>query len=177
MKNCKLLTLLCLLGLFFVSCDKEPKREWKNYYGYTNEDVTGIYSFSNVSSAFDGVEGIGRHACPDAEISIQASSQNPNQLRFIINCPNEGYTRTVEDYATPNEDDFMLRMTSGYVHVGGKVKVYVVNAHVLKNEKQEIRLSGFSAINTYKEIVNPETGNISYEQTDGVYYYFDVIKN
>lgn len=175
MKNRKLLALLCVLGIFFVSCDKEPKSEWKNYYGFTNEDVIGTYSFSNVSTAFDGVEGVGRHACPDAEVSIQASTQNPRMLRFTINCPKEEYSRTIEDYATPNEDDFMLRMTTGYIHTGDKVKVFVVNAHVLKNEKQEIRLSGFSAINFYKEVVNE--GATSYIQTDGEYYYFDVIKN
>lgn len=177
MKNCKLLALLCLMGVFFASCKEESKSEWKNCYGYTNEDVMGTYSFSNISTAFDGVEGVGRHACPDAEVSIQPSTQNPNMLRFTINCPDLEYTRTIEDYATPNEDDFMLRMSTGYIHSGNKVKVYVVNAHVMKNEKKEIRLAGFSAVNTYKEIFNDESGTTSYEQIDGEYYYFDVIKN
>lgn len=177
MKNCKLLALLCLMGVFFASCKEESKSEWKNCYGYTNEDVIGTYSFSNISTAFDGVEGVGRHACPDAEVSIQPSTQNPNMLRFTINCPDLEYTRTIEDYATPNEDDFMLRMSTGYIHSGNKVKVYVVNAHVMKNEKKEIRLAGFSAVNTYKEIFNDESGTTSYEQIDGEYYYFDVIKN
>lgn len=177
MKIYKLFALICVLGVFFVSC-KEPKTEWNNYYGYTNEDIIGNYSFSNISTAFDAVEGVGRHSCPDAEVSIQASSQNPNMLRFTINCPNEEYSRTVEDDATPNEDDFMLRMSTGYIHSGSnKVKVYVVNAHVMKNEKKELRLAGFSAVNTYKEIYNQESGTTSYVQIDGEYYYFDVIKN
>ena len=176
MKNCKLLALLCMLGVFLASC-KEPKSEWENFYSYTNEDVIGTYSFSNVSTAFDGVEGVGRHVCPDAEVSIQPSSQYPNMLRFTINCPDLEYTRTIEDYATPNEGDFMLRMSSGYIHSGNNVKIYVVNAHVLKNAKQELRLSGFSAINTYKEVHNEESGTTSYVQVNGEYYYFDVIKN
>ena len=177
MKIYKLFALICVLGVFFVSC-KEPNAEWKNYYGYTNEDIIGNYSFSNISTAFDGVEGVGRHSCPDAEVSIQPSSQNPNMLRFSINCPDEEYSRTVEDDATPNEDDFMLRMSTGYIHSGSnKVKVYVVNAHVMKNEKKELRLAGFSAVNTYKEIYNQESGTTSYVQIDGEYYYFDVIKN
>ena len=177
MKNYKLFALLCLLGVFFVSC-KEPKSEWNNYYGYTNEAIIGSYSFSNVSTAFDGVEGIGRHACYDAEVNIQPSTQNPNMLRFTINCPDLEYSRTIEDDATPKENDFMLRMSTGYIHSGSnKVKVYVVNAHVMKNAKQELRLSGFSAVNTYKEIINSESGTTSYEQVDGEYYYFDVIKN
>ena len=177
MKNYKLLALLCVMGVCFTSCKEESKSEWKNCYGYTNEDVIGTYSFSNISTAFNGVEGVGRHACPDAEVSIQPSTQNPDMLRFTINCPDLEYTRTIEDYATPNEDDFMLRMSTGYIHSGNKVKVYVVNAHVMKNAKQELRLSGFSAVNTYKEIINSESGTTSYEQVDGEYYYFDVIKN
>lgn len=177
MKNYKLLALLCVMGVCFTSCKEESKSEWKNCYGYTNEDVIGTYSFSNISTAFDGVEGVGRHACPDAEISIQPSTQNLDMLRFTINCPDLEYTRTIEDYATPNEDDFMLRMSTGYIHSGNKVKVYVVNAHVMKNAKQELRLSGFSAVNSYKEVYNDESGTTSYEQIDGEYYYFDVIKN
>ena len=178
MKNCKLLALLCLMGIFFTSCKEESKSEWSNFYGYTNADVVGTYSFSNVSTAFDGIEGIGRHVCVDAEVSIQISDQNPNMLKFTIECPKEEHERTIEDYATPNEDDFMLRMSTGYIHSGSnKVKVYVVNAHVMKNEKNELRLAGFSAVNTYKEITNPESGTLSYEQIDGEYYYFDVIKN
>ena len=177
MKNCKLLALLCVLGVLFASC-KEPKSEWENFYGYTNEDVIGTYSFSNVSTAFDGVEGVGRYACPDAEVSIQASSQNPNMLRFTIHCQDENdYSRTIEDYATPNEDDFMLHMSTGYDHSGNKIRAYNVNAHVLKNKKQELRLHGYSAINTYKIVEDVETGAVTYVQTDGVYYYFDVIKN
>lgn len=177
MKKFKFLALFCMLGVFFVSCDDKTESEWNNFYGFTNEDVVGTYSFSNILTAFDGVEGTDRYACPDAQITIQTSSQNHDMLRFVINCPDEGYTRTIEDYATPNEDDFMLRMYSGILHVGGKLKAYNVNAHVLRNEKQEIRLSGFSAIITYKEITNQETGINSYEPIDGEYYYFDVIKN
>ena len=177
MKNYKLLALFCLMGIFFASCKEDSKSEWENFYGYTNEDVIGTYSFSNVSTAFDGVEGVGRYACPDAEVSIQASSQNPNMLRFTINCPDEEYTRTIEDYATPNEDDFMLRMSTGYVYTGNKIRAYNVNAYVMKNEKQELRLHGYSAMNTYKIVEDEETGAITYVQTDGVYYYFDVIKN
>ena len=177
MKKFKFLALFCMLGVFFASCDDKTESEWNNFYGFTNEDVVGTYTFSNVSTAFDAVEGTNRHSCPDAEIRILASSQNANMLRFEINCPDEEYTRTIEDDATPNEGDFMLRMSSGYIHTGGKVKVYVVNAHVMKNGKQEIRLAGFSAVNTYVEIINQESEAISYEQIDGEYYYFDVIKN
>ena len=178
MKNIKLLALLCVLGVFFVSCKDNTKSEWENFYGFTNEDVIGTYSFSNVSKAFDGVEGVGRYACPDAEVSIQASSQNPDMLRFTIHCPDEDdYSRTIEAKASPNEDDFMLRMSTGYFHTGNKIRAYNVNAYVMKNKKQEIRVHGFSAMNTYKQVTDEVTGITTYVQIDGVYYYFDVIKN
>ena len=178
MKNIKLLALLCVLGVFFVSCKDNTKSEWENFYGFTNEDVIGTYSFSNVSNAFDGVEGVGRFVCPDAEVNILASSQNAKMLRFTIHCPDEDdYSRTIEDYPTPNEDDFMLRMSTGYFHTGNKIRAYNVNAYVMKNKKQEIRVHGFSAMNTYKQVTDEVTGITTYVQIDGVYYYFDVIKN
>jgi hypothetical protein len=130
-----------------------------------------------VSDAFDGVEGTGRHACYDAEVSIQASSENPDMLRFTVNCPREEYSKTIEDYATPNEEDFMLHMTSGIIHSAGRPKAYNVTAYVLKNDKQEIRLHGYASVNEYEVHVNNETGLESYELVDGTFYYFDVIKD
>ena len=43
MKNSKLIALICLLGLFFTSCNKEPKNEWKDFFDFTNEDIIGTY--------------------------------------------------------------------------------------------------------------------------------------
>ena len=177
MKNYKLLVLSCLMGIFFSSCKEESKSEWKNYYGYTNEDVIGTYSFSNISTAFDGVEGVGRHSCPDAEVSIETSPQNPKMLRITVKCPKEEFERTIDDFATPNEDDFMLHMSTGIMHTGNKIKAYNVTAYVMKNGKEQLRLHGYAAVNTYKEVYNEESGNTSYVQDDGEYYYFDVIKN
>ena len=178
MKNRKLIALICLLGIFFTSCNKEPKTEWKDFYNYTNADIIGTYVYSNVSNAFDEVEGTGRHVCPDAQVNIRASNEHPNSwIKFSVNCENEGFSRSFEGVTTPNEDDHMIRMTTGYIHAGGKINAYNVAACVLKNEKQEIRLHGFVAKITYEEVTNEETGVVTYNQTDGEYYYFDVIKN
>jgi len=177
MKNSKLIALVCLLGIFFVSCNKESTTEWKDYYGYTNEEIIGAYSYSNISNAFDEVEGTGRHACPDAEINIQALDGNPNGIRCSVNCPDEGFSRTFEGLATPNEGDHMIHMSTGYIHSNGKILAYNVTAYVLKNAKQELRLHGFAAKNTYEEVADEETGITTYIQTNGEYYYFDVIKN
>lgn len=175
MKNIKLWALLCTLSFFFASCT-EPKSEWTNYYGYTNESVIGTYSFSNISTAFDGVEGIDRHSCPDAEVRIEALSSESGKLKFTINCPDEEYSETLEGIATPNEDDFMIRMSTGIQHYGGKIIAHNVTAYVMKNDKQQLRLHGYAAVNTYKE-VDPGTGVVNYEPINGEYYYFDVIKN
>ena len=174
MKSIKLMALLCVMGVCFASCEKTPKSEWRNYYGYTAEDIIGTYAFSNVSGAFDSVEGIGRHACPDAEISIAPYSAN--KVEFKINCPSANFSKTIEGKTTPNENDFMIRMSTGYIHSGGKIKAYNVDAHVFTNDKNEIRLHGHIAENIY-HIVENSTGGQVYVQDDGVYYYFDVIKN
>ena len=105
MKNSKLIALICLLGIFFTSCDKEPKNEWKDFYDFTNEDIIGTYVYSNVSDAFDQVEGTGRHACPDAQVSIRALNDNSNWVEFSVNCPAATFSRSFEGLATPNEDD------------------------------------------------------------------------
>ena len=178
MKNSKLIAIVCLLGLFFTSCDKEPKSEWKDLYNFTNEDVIGTYVYSNVSNSFDEVEGTGRHVCPDAQVNIRASNEHPNSwIKFSVNCENEGFSRSFEGVATPNEDDHMIRMTTGYIHSGGKIKAYNLTAYVMTNEKQELRLHGFVAENTYELITDVETGATTYKTIDGEYYYFDVIKN
>lgn len=176
MKNLKLIVLFFGLGMFFVSCEKK-QNEWENFYGFTNEDVVGTYSYSNIASAFDGVEGISRYACYDADIKITASSTQSGKLVFLLNCPDENYSRTIEDLVTPNENDFMIRMSSGIIHSGAQVKAHNITAYVMKNAKNQIRLHGFAAVNTYKVVTNPESGLESYIIDDGVYYYFDVIKN
>ena len=175
MKNYKLLALLCLLGLFLASCNKEPKSEWENFYGYSKDDVIGTYTFSNIANVFDDVEGIGRHACPDAIISI--SPYFESSIEFKINCPSDNFSKTIQGQPTPNDNDFMLHMTSGYIESGhDKYKAYNVTAYVRKNAQQEIRLHGFASVNTY-HIVEGEGGGIIYVMDDGEYYYFDVIKN
>ena len=175
MKNYKLFALLCLLGLFLASCEKEPKTEWNNYYGYAKEDIIGTYSFSNIDGVFNDVEGIGRHACPDAEIRIVGFEGK--QVEFSINCPSAVFSRTFQGLPTVNSNDFMLQMTSGYVPSGSnKYKAYNVTAHVLKNAQQEIRLHGYAALNTY-HTVEGEGGGLIYVMDNGEYYYFDVIKN
>ena len=68
MKNIKYLSVLLILSFFFVSCEKQPQEnEWKKYYGYTNEEIVGSYSFSDVNDAFEGLtENSYCHICEDA---------------------------------------------------------------------------------------------------------------
>lgn len=175
MKNYRLLALICLLGLFFASCNENKTTEWENYYGYTNDDIIGTYSYSNVSDAFEGVEGAGRYHCENAEISISRYSNS--QVEFNINCPSQGFTRTFTGVPSPNDDDFMVHMSSGYKPYGqGKLRAYNLTGYVLKNPKQQLRMHGFAAVNIYK-VVSYENGGIDTIPDNGTYYYFDVIKN
>lgn len=175
MKKFKLLALLCMMGLFFVSCKNEdPESEWENFYGYTNEDIIGDYTFSNIEGVFNDVEGTGRYACPDAEIKIIPYFESSVELR--INCPSDNFSKSFQGQPIHNDDDFMLHMTSGYIPSGNKYKAYNVTAYVMKNDKQQLRLHGYSAVNTY-HTVEGEGGAAIYVMDNGVYYYFDVIKD
>ena len=174
MKNFKLLVMLCGLLLFFSSCnDKVEESEWNNYYGYTNEDVIGTYTFSNIDGVFNDVEGLGRHACPDAEITIIPYFES--SVEFRVNCPSDNFSRAFQGQPIHNDNDFMLHMTSGYIPSGNKYKAYNVTAYVMKNDRQQLRLHGYAAVNTYH--VEGEGGAAVYVVDDGVYYYFDVIKD
>lgn len=175
MKNYKLLVLLCLVGLSFASCKDKSDTEWENYYGYTNKDILGTYSFSNVSDAFEGVEGEGRYACQNAEISI--STYSGSQVEFKINCPSQGFNRSFTGKPSPNADDFMVHMSTGYQYYGnGRLRAYNVTGYVLKNPKQQLRIHGYASMNTYKLVPIEGVGTDTIPD-DGKYYYFDVIKN
>ena len=177
MKSFKILALLCLVGLSLVSCDKDKKSEWNNWYGYTKDDIVGTYSFSNVADAFNNVDGVGRHACPDADICIL--DKGGNTVEFRINCPDENFYRSFMGRPSPNENDFMLKMSSGYINAGNnRLKAYNVNAYVMENSTQQLRLHGFAALNTYKLVYPvPDYPVPDTIADDGEYYYFDVIKN
>ena len=78
---------------------------------------------------------------------------------------------------SPNDGDFMVHMSSGYQHYGqGKLKAYNMTGYVLKNEKDQIRIHGFAAINIYK-VVSYENGGMDTIPDNGTYYYYDVIKD
>lgn len=174
MKNYRLWALLCLMGLFFASCG-EKKTQWENYYGYTNDDIIGTYSYSNVPDAFEGVEGVGRYSCENAEISITRYSGS--QVEFKINCPSQGFERSFRGVPSPNDDDFMLHMSSGYRPYGSdRLRAFNLTGYVLKNVNQQLRMHGFAAVNTYKLVTLP-TGGTDTIADNGTYYYFDVIKD
>ena len=176
MKNIKRAALFLGLGFLLVSCGEE-KSEWQNFYGFTSADIVGTYSYSNHPGAFDGVEGPGRHACEDAEVGITTSADSLGKIVFSLHCPDEDYSRSIEGYPSPNEDDFMIRMSTGIIHSGSHPKAHNINGYVMKNAKQQIRVHGYATVNTYKVETDPQTGVETDVIDDQVYYYFDVIKD
>ena len=149
-KNITLAALFMLVALVFSSCEK--KNEWSYYHGFTNEDVVGSYSWSNIDNAFDGLlESSNCHLCDGAKIVITKSTENLVRLRFENETPSLNVT--VEDNSTQPGNDFMIKMSEN---------PYEVSAYVYKNEKTQIRLHGFVRKTT------AEYGPIN--------YWFDVIK-
>ena len=174
MKNIKYLSGMLMLGLLFVSCEKQSQEnEWNKHYGYTNEEIAGRYSFSNISDAFDGLsEGAYCHICEDAKIDITAESGNA--IEFKINCPSDELNRTFEGRPSMTDNDFLINMTlpSASAH-----PTYELTAYVYKNSQGDIRIHGFARHVIYETVYNPATEQNDYVPKARINYYFDVIKN
>jgi len=153
MKNIKYLFVLLVMSLLLVSCEKEPKQEWNKYYGYTNEEIIGSYSYSSVENAFDGLtESLYCHICEDAVITITAESES--SLRFEINSVNEELNASIKGKPAQNDDGFL-------VCISDAIHDYELMAYVYTNASDQIRIHGYVR-RYYPSIRN---------------YYFDVIKN
>ena len=152
MKNIKYLSVLLVLGFLFVSCEKESQeKEWKKHYGYTNAEIIGSYSFSNVADAFDGLsESIYCHVCNDAKITISADTEHT--IKFTINSAKAELNASLKGNPALNDDDFKITLIDS---------PYELTGYVYTNAAGQIRLHGF--VRTH----NPNVVN----------YYFDVIKN
>ena len=151
MKNIRILSVLFLLSLFFVSCEEEQNNEWERYYGYTNEEIIGSYSNSNVADAFDGLtESLYCHVCDDARITVTAESEN--MVRFSVNSAEAALNTSLKGNPALNDDDFLITLVDS---------PYELTAYVYTNAKGQLRLHGFVRTD-YPNLVN---------------YYFDVIKN
>ena len=151
MKNIRILSVLFLLSLFFVSCEEEQNNEWERYYGYTNEEIIGSYSNSNVADAFDGLtESLYCHICDDARITVTAESEN--MVRFSVNSAEAALNTSLKGNPALNDDDFLITLVDS---------PYKLTAYVYTNAEGQLRLHGF---------VRAYSPNL-------VNYYFDVIKN
>ena len=95
MKNIKWLPLLLMLGVFLVSCEKEQKKEWNKYYGYSNEEIVGSYSFSKVEDAFEDVDFLSElfelvsGSLHDANAEAIIKQAAITAIIFFINLPPE----------------------------------------------------------------------------------------
>ena len=135
MKKLRLLALLCMLGVFSTSC-KEKQSEWVNFYGYTNQDVVGSYSSSNVVDAFEGlIEGTYCHICRDAEINITNSG---SKLRFEVKSVGTGLNWSSVGNPCLNDHDFLMQLgmddflATVYTNTANQVRLhgYVRKNHV-----------------------------------------------
>jgi len=147
MKNFKLMALICLLALGFVSC-KEQKIEWRNFSGYTSQDIMGSYSASDISEAFEGLtEGQYCRICRDAQVAITNSG---SKLRIEVKSISGGLNWSSVGNPCQNNGDFIMQL--------GAAPELDFLATVYTNDNKEVRLHG-------------------YVRKNHVTYYFDVIKN
>ena len=143
MKNFKLLALVCLLALGFASC-KEKEPEWRNFCGYTSQDVMGSYSASDVSTAFEGLtEGAFCHICRDAQITISSTG---SKLKVEVKSITAGLNWSGAGSPSLNDDDFLMQI--------GLEPDFL--ATVYTNDLQEVRLHGYvrrNHVNYYFDVI------------------------
>ncbi len=172
--------LFTLIGLMALASCKPDKNEWSKVYGYTQEDIVGEYTNSNIDDAFDGLEEVEEnhycHLCDDATITITPSGSS--NISLNIQCPEAGFSRTFQGNPAKMDDDFLIRMSSGYLYSGGRLRAYNLMAYVYRNEAQQIRLHGFASLDNYTLVYPiPDNPNADTIKSNSHTYYFDVIKN
>lgn len=173
MKKTFTLSLFCLLfAMVFVSCEKNEKKEWSRFLGYTVSDIVGEYSYSNASDAFSSlIESDEGHLCPDAEISITSNSAQAVSLRVV--CPDHNFQKSFSGKPSLNANDFLIEMYGGM----SNLKRYGITTEVMKNEQKDVRLKGFVTEDHYQRIYDTEAQVYDTVYDYSVKYYFDVIKN
>ena len=163
--------LLLLLSVCMVSCQKEQK-EWSKLYGYSQDDIVGRYTYSQLPEAFSGLmESEEAHLCADAQVSITSASEQ--NIVFSLSCPDHGFQRSFSGRPTLNANAFLIGMGGGWVGL----KRYALSATVLKNTQDAVRLDGFVSEDHYEKVFNTEEDKYDTLFTYSVKYYFDVIKN
>ena len=173
MKNIKFLPIFILLCAFFVSCEKPQQDEWDEHYGYTNEDIAGVYVFSNITNAFgDMTESAYCHICEDAKIEITAGSGG--SIEFKMQCPSDDFNRTFEGLPRVTDNDFLINMRAPSWE---SYPNYELTVYVYKNNQGGTRLHGFARHVVYQLVYNPVTEETDHIVKSKVNYYFDVIKN
>ena len=173
MKKMRFLPLVLVLGVLLFACKKDETKEWKQFYNYTLEDVMGTYSYSNLSSAFDGLkEDEFCHICEDAVVSLSPYLGSDSSVEFKVSSQKAGFNKTFTGRPVLNGDAFLISMsmpTSVYPD-------YEVTAYVYKNDKGNVRLHGFARHIYYENLVVDFDGTVHKDVKSMVNYYFDVVK-
>lgn len=170
-KTISVLALCSLLLAGLVSCEKEQK-EWSKLYGYSQDDIVGQYSHSQLPYAFSSLlESENAHLCADAVVSIASTSEQ--SITFGLSCPDHNFQKSFSGKPSLMSNAFLVSMSSGWVGL----KRYALSATVLKNTNNDIRLEGFVSENQYERFYNTDEERYDTVLSNSVNYYFDVIKN
>lgn len=172
MKRLIVLSMLTVFGMaILASCEKDVDKEWNKFYSYTKEDIVGEYTYSNLSSAFDGlIESDEGHLCPDAQVNI--ASTGAQTVLFHMASPNRNFQKSFSGLPKLTANDFLITMYSGWVNL----KRYNVTANVLTNDQDEVRLKGFVSEDRYERVYNTEEAQYDTVYDYSIKYHFDVIK-
>ena len=172
MKKMRFVALLFMVGALMAACQKDDAKEWEKYYGYSVDEIMGTYTFSYVSSAFEGLtENSYCHICQDAEISVTSYLDSESSIAFKVNCPKATFNKTFTGRPVMTDDGFLIKMS---IPSTSEFPDYELTVYVYKNAKGDIRLHGFARHIVYENGIEEGT-TIHYVKTV-TNYYFDVKK-
>jgi hypothetical protein len=166
---------LVLLVLACVSCEKPAEKRWEKFYGYTNADITGQYTNSYISDAFEDISESGYCTiCDDADINIIANQGNT--VSFCFKSVKGNLEKTLTGVPTLNNDDYLMQLYSSKTFLSSlKFYSFKLFSRVYHDKDQMVRLHGYVSKDFY---VIENNGN-GFTDTIADYsdvYYFDVIK-
>jgi len=167
--------VIALLVITCFSCNKQVDDGWDKFYGYTNNDIAGQYTNSNISDAFDNISDSEYCTiCNDADINITANQGST--VSFCFKSEKASLEKTLSGVPTLNSNDYLMQLYGSKTFLtSSKFYVFKLFSRVYHDDNQNVRLHGYMSKDFYV-IENNESGVSDTIADHSDVYYFDVIK-
>ena len=132
-KTSLLLITLCLL---FLSCGKDPEKEWSRFYGFTQADVVGHYEANPDESLYEALPTEGIAVYDNASLDISAVGNTAISVHIVIpGKVNKNFSGPL-NMSDENRSDITLTTV---INTTNKEDIWMT---VYKNENGQVRFHG-----------------------------------